>query len=374
MTIRIVHTADNHIDLGFKNYPDSVRDILCSERMDALKNIVNAANKKQAHFLVVAGDLFDGVNPNKRIIKSVVDVLGSFEGHVLILPGNHDYYTGSSSELWNRLKLDSSEKQIRVLSDPKMEEFDIDGQKVQFFPCPCRTKTSKENAIGWVIDQPRTQNSIQIGIAHGNVEGLGLDTDDKYFNMSRTELRGAKMHAWLLGHIHRPFPDRGGKDAPDFFMAGSHAPQSVLRNHAGSAWYIELNINGVLSYETINCSKIEFRRIAHTFNAIEGFGGLTGVISSLVAEKTVLDLVLDGTLNDSDFKNLSINLDNIEAKYGFVHVKAESKDVVQEISLEQIQNRFANNSFANHLLSNLLRSENKNDVRVALKLIEGIGK
>ena len=101
---------------------------------------------------------------------------------------------------------------------------------------------------------------------------------------------------------------------------------------------------------------------------------MTGVISSLVAEKTVLDLVLDGTLNDSDFKNLSINLDNIEAKYGFVHVKAESKDVVQEISLEQIQNRFANNSFANHLLSNLIRSENKNDVRVALKLIEGIGK
>ena len=77
MTIRIVHTADNHVDLGFKNYPDSVRDILCSERMDALMNIVNAANKKQAHFLVVAGDLFDGVNPNKRTIKSVVDVLGS---------------------------------------------------------------------------------------------------------------------------------------------------------------------------------------------------------------------------------------------------------------------------------------------------------
>jgi len=374
MTIRIVHTADNHVDLGFKNYPDSVRDILRKERMESLTCVVEDANAKQAHFIVVAGDLFDGINPSKRIIKSVVDVLGSFEGHVLILPGNHDYYTGSSSELWNRLKLDSSEKQIRVLSDPKMEEFDIDGKKVQFFPCPCRTKTSKENAIGWVIGQPRTQDSIQIGIAHGNVEGLGLDTDDKYFNMSRTELRGAKMHVWLLGHIHRPFPDRGGKDAPDFFMAGSHAPQSVLRNHPGSAWYIELNINGVLSFETINCSKIEFQRIKYTFNSTDGFAGLNSIVSKIDAQKTVLDLMLDGTLNETDFKNLSKNLRKIEEDGRFVHVKTESKDVGQEMSVEQIQKRFSNGSFANRLLSNLISSENLNDVRVALKLIEGIGK
>lgn len=374
MSIRIVHTADNHIDLGFKTYPETAKNILKVERMESFVNIVRTANDKKAHFLVVAGDLFDGINPATKIIKQVVQALGEFEGTVLILPGNHDYYSGLSSELWNRFVEESQEKQIMVLLEPIVKEFEIEGQKVQFFPCPCRSKTSKQNAIGWTFGAPRNPDAIQVGIAHGNVDGLGLDADDKYFNMSRTELRSAKMHAWLLGHIHRPFPDRGGSDPPDFFMAGSHAPQSVLRNHPGSAWFITLNTNGEQYFEKINCSRIEFHRISHTLNSVDGIAGLKGILSKLVPENVVLDLILDGSLNDADFNCLSTYLDNLDTQGGFLHVRHDSKDVIQELSMEQIQARFTNNSFANRLLTKLIESGNKNDARIALKLIEGIVK
>lgn len=93
MTIRIVHTADNHIDLLFKNYPDDVANFLKEERMAALTRIVDVASEKKANFIVVAGDLFESVKSSLRVIKRTVDILARFTGnHVLVLPGNHDFF------------------------------------------------------------------------------------------------------------------------------------------------------------------------------------------------------------------------------------------------------------------------------------------
>ena len=59
MPIRIVHTADSHIGLRFKQYPTPVANRLIEERHLALGRLVNVANEQNAHFFVVAGDLFD---------------------------------------------------------------------------------------------------------------------------------------------------------------------------------------------------------------------------------------------------------------------------------------------------------------------------
>ena len=59
MPIRIVHTADNHLDLPFRQYPAEVASRLIEERFLALGRLVAVANERNAHFFVVAGDLFD---------------------------------------------------------------------------------------------------------------------------------------------------------------------------------------------------------------------------------------------------------------------------------------------------------------------------
>ncbi|NBW86782.1 MAG: DNA repair exonuclease, partial [Planctomycetia bacterium] len=55
MPIRIVHTADNHIGLPFKQYAADVAKRLVEERFAALGRLVNVANERNAHFFVVAG-------------------------------------------------------------------------------------------------------------------------------------------------------------------------------------------------------------------------------------------------------------------------------------------------------------------------------
>ena len=107
MPIRIVHTADNHVGIAYQRYAGDpeVRARLIAERIEALKRVVAEANARQAHFLVVAGDLFDRPTVAQRDVKDVVAVLAGFAGtDVLVLPGNHDFYEGPQSSLWKTFR------------------------------------------------------------------------------------------------------------------------------------------------------------------------------------------------------------------------------------------------------------------------------
>lgn len=92
MSLRILHTADNHIGPSFNQYPEAARGRLMDERFASLERLVATANHRQANFIVVAGDLFDKTTVTKAQIERVVKMLGKFEGEsVLVLAGNHDF-------------------------------------------------------------------------------------------------------------------------------------------------------------------------------------------------------------------------------------------------------------------------------------------
>ena len=65
MSLRILHTADNHIGLSFNRYSETAKDRLIEERFASLDRMVTTANERKAHFIVVAGDLFDKATVTK---------------------------------------------------------------------------------------------------------------------------------------------------------------------------------------------------------------------------------------------------------------------------------------------------------------------
>nr|MDQ3101640.1 DNA repair exonuclease [Bacteroidota bacterium] len=262
MSIRILHTADNHLGLTFKQYPDEVRKRLIKERSDALKNLVDIANDRKAHFIVIAGDLFDKVNVPKPLIDEAVNILKRFEGEaVLVLAGNHDHYEGPDSALWQRFQKAVEGTCVQALLQPRTEQFKIDGIEVIFHPCPCPSKYGTEPVIGWVKDGDKKAGAIHIGIAHGNVEGLGLDTDQRYFNMTESALKDTGMHTWLLGHIHVASPAVGISGRHTFYMSGIHTPDSVRSTRPGHAWFLEINADGSIQHTSVHPGKFNFKRI-----------------------------------------------------------------------------------------------------------------
>lgn len=371
--VRIVHTADNHLGLAFQRYAGEpeVRARLVAERIEALKRLVAEANRRQAHFFVVAGDLFDRPTVAKRDIKDTVDALATFSGDVLVLPGNHDFYEGPQSQLWKTFEEAVGNRAIRALVRPEVAAFEVDGEHVRFYPCPCPSKHGTESLIGWVRDAAKEPGVIHVGIAHGNVDGLGLDAEGRYFTMRQEELRAAGVATWLLGHIHvpDPAPDAGG--SPAFFMPGIHTPDSVKCRHPGHAWYLEVEADGVNRFEQLSTGGVRFTRLSKTLRTAADVEALGQACAALPAADTVLDLQLTGRLKAADRAALEAVMAGLKEQFFSV---TDDASIEHELDAEMLAAEYPTDSLQHTLLARLLGDEQHADAAwLAHQLFRDLG-
>ena len=331
--VRIIHTADNHIGLKFNNYRGSnAQSALIQERFDALQNIVDASKQKDAHFLVVAGDLFDDLKVTNKDIKTVVDILKKSPAEVLVLPGNHDYYDGKDNKLWKGF-LDASENtNIRLLNESEVYRTEVEGKPICFYPSPCASKHHEGHVIGWVNDVQKDPNEIHVGIAHGNVDGLGVDDADRYFNMSDADLRAAGVDFWLLGHIHVPFP------------AVRKASSFVIAN------------------EQLTTGNLRFSRQILTFGRNYSLSDFQREELGWRNQKLILDLQLSGSLSESDLTELTEHIKTLPNHY--LHIDFENT-VGVAVDAAFIQKTYAEGTTAYQWLSAIAEEQ---DSELALQL------
>ena len=357
MPVRILHTADNHIGLPFKQYPAAVRDKLVEERFAALGRLVEMANERHADFFVVAGDLFDSTRATVQDIKKTAGILRGFAGEaVIVVPGNHDHHTGPETEVWNRFRREiDGAANIDLLSTRVVKSYEVADQAVHFFPCPCPSKTGRESTIGWVADAARERpGDLRIGIAHGNVTGLGLDAADQYFNMEPAALQSSGVATWLLGHIHVPFPTaESGMQSP-YFMAGTHTPESLRCRHAGSAWWIECDGDRVTRYDRLSPGRLRFVRIEREVCSADDIAAVLAECRGHEAARTILDLQLSGRLSAAE----KATLDDAIAvlRPGFLHITDES-EIHGRIDAAQVASTYSDDGLAARLLTALLADE-----------------
>jgi DNA repair exonuclease SbcCD nuclease subunit len=375
MSIRIIHTADNHIGLPFKQYPGEVADRLIEERFLALERLVAMANEHKAHFFVVAGDLFDSTRVKASDIEKAAALLRGFAGEaVIVVPGNHDHFANSETEVWKRFrKAIEADAHIDLLVAPAVKSYDVEGQAVHFFPCACPSKTGAESTIGWVAEAASHQaTGLRIGIAHGNVTGLGLDAEGQYFNMEPAALEAAGMATWLLGHIHVPFPTSESGERSPYFMAGTHTPDSLRCRHAGSAWSIDCDGDRVKRYERLAPGGIAFRRLEQELVSAEDVADLVRTCEALDTGSTILDLQLSGRLSATERAHLTAEIDRLRP--AFLSLTRES-DIHDRIDAAQIEQRYRSGGLAQRLLTALLADEDHPDAAtLAHQLIEEVSR
>ena len=375
MPIRIVHTADNHLDLPFKQYPAEVASRLIEERFLALGRLVAVANERNAHFFVVAGDLFDSTRVKVGDIDKAAAVLRGFDGvAVIVVPGNHDHYANSETEVWRRFRrATEADARIDLLVDPAVKSYDVEGQAVHFFPCACPSKTGAEPTIGWVAEAAAQHaTGLKIGIAHGNVTGLGLDAEGQYFNMEPAALEAAGIATWLLGHIHVPFPTSESGERSPYFMAGTHTPDSLRCRHAGSAWSIECDGDRVTRYERLAPGEITFRRLTQELLSVDDVAGIVRTCEALDAGSTVIDLQLSGRLSAAERAHLTAEIDRLRA--GFLNLTEES-NIHDRIDAAQIEREYRSGGLAQRLLTALLADADHPDAAtLAHRLIEEVSR
>ncbi|WP_353893939.1 metallophosphoesterase [Proteinivorax hydrogeniformans] len=367
MALKIFLTGDNHIGLKFNSYPEHVRSSLVKARVDNLQGLVEKANSKGCDLFAVAGDLFDKVKITKRDKEKVAKVLEQFSGTVVVLPGNHDYHD-DVVDLWQDFKGYAGENTI-VLNTYKPYNLTSNDIDVTLYPAYCSKKHSSNNALKWIKElQNLEPTRWNIGIAHGALEGLSPDIEQKYYNMNEKELDDIGLDLWLLGHTHIPYPLEQKVSNRRIFNSGTSEPDGLDCNHAGNAWIITISESKEISADRVKTGIYRFYDIDYKLESEESLSKLIEDLDMEKPDKKIIRLTLNGRVKRETLDQIQLCLKNLREKFGYLEVRAENLKL--QITKEDIEQQYTKGSFPYQVLNQLLETDN-DALQLAYELMEG---
>ena len=370
--LRIFVTGDNHIGLKYASHEQAA--ILALSRITAFEGMVEAANCENCELFVITGDLFDGTNGvSKKSIKTLMETLSCFNGTVVVLPGNHDFYD-RDVKVWQYFKdvMDGYDN-IMLLTEYKPYTVAVNGEDVVLYPALCTSKHSApgQNNLGWIKETEMANNgAYRIGIAHGAVEGETIDSEGKYFVMKRAELEAIPVDAWLIGHTHVPFP----RNLTDEFApcerilnAGTHVQKDVSCNTEGLCFIVEIDEDKSVRAKKIASGNLRFCRKNISVDAGNMESIITRELADL-ADSSVVDVILTGAVTIDEYENRHTVIENALSR--FVEGTYNDYALSKLISKELIDANFPETSFSAGLLTALL--DNPKEAQLAYELLKSL--
>ena len=361
--VKIYMTGDNHFGKKYNRYPE-VKDKLIKSRFDVLEDMVRKAESEGCELFVITGDLFDNINTVKTgDVKQVVEILADFSGNVIVLPGNHDYYTGDE-KVWTDFEKALSNRQhnITLIKEFKPYFFDAAEEEVVVYPAFCQSKHSKENNLGWIKNaEIKTGGVINIGLAHGAIQGITPDMKEEYFLMKENELNAIPVDAWLIGHTHIPYPHDLQEDAYTegykVFNAGTHEQTDLHNNTEGNGFIISIEKTGsvakVLAKKHVT-GIIRFYdlRISVKPDSDSSLADAIQKATVGINKNAVIRIRVSGSVRQIEYQNRKTIYSDLLGKY--LTYEEDDSELSEEITLDKIHEEFAETSFAAMLLEELM--------------------
>ncbi len=197
--IRFIHAADSHIDSPLKGldaHEGAPVDILRGATRRAFENLVELAIGEKVHFLLLAGDIYDGdwkdYSSGLFFRRLMVRLLENGIP-VYLVAGNHD----AASVISKKLSLPEN---VHVFSTRTTESIEVPGTPVVIHGRGFPHRAVPENlAVGYPSAVP---DKFNIGLLHTSLTGrVGHDT---YAPCSQVDLAQKGYGYWALGHVHQP--------------------------------------------------------------------------------------------------------------------------------------------------------------------------
>lgn len=181
MSVTFIHSADWQLGKPYGSVPDiEKRSKLQQERLRVVDRIRGLVEQHGARFVVLAGDVFDSPSPSKPTVSAGCAAIGKLQVPVYLIPGNHDH--GGPLGLWDQpffaREREELAPNLHVLLKPEPVEID----DAVLLPCPLLRRHEALDLTAWLrsIDGQFASFGAKprIIIAHGSVQGFGMDADD----------------------------------------------------------------------------------------------------------------------------------------------------------------------------------------------------
>lgn len=369
--IKLFVTGDIHIGKKYDRYPQ-IKEKLIQSRFDCLERCVTEAEHQHCDFFVITGDLFDNISSIKaQDVRDVAAILARFDGRVLVLPGNHDYYTGEE-KVWRDFQNALSKLDHNVILITAFEKlrFDLGEETVSFYPAFCQSKHSPENNLAWIKDTEMDDADYHVGLAHGALKGVTPDLKNEYFLMAEKELLAIPVDAWLIGHTHIPYPaelsEKRETKGFKIFNAGTPEQTDLSNDTNGLCFVITLDcVEGktVVSAHSFESGQIRYFDIPMTAGE-DDLAEMIRLTTQGLPDSSVIRLTLKGTIPEEQY---AAKQQAYDAALGrFLTYEIVDTELCERITVEKIRSEFAEIGFAAKLLEALT---DPREVQMAYELI-----
>ncbi len=197
--LNFIHAADIHLDSPLKGLmpyegAPPVEDIRGATRQ-ALDNLVSFALEEKVHFVLIAGDLYDGdwqdFNTGLYFAKQMRN-LGDAGIRVAIIRGNHDAANAMTKTL-------IMPENVKIFSARKPESWKLEDLSVAIHGQSYANRDVYENlAVSYPDPVP---DMFNIGILHCLISGA--EGHLPYAPCTLDELAVKGYDYWALGHVHK---------------------------------------------------------------------------------------------------------------------------------------------------------------------------
>lgn len=197
MGLKLLHSADWHLDSPFAGFPEELRQRLREEQRQLPWRIADLCCREQCDLVLLSGDLFDR-EPSRRTLEDLKQALARCGVIVFISPGNHDFCCPGSPWLE-----ESWPDNVRIFTGGVTS--------VALPELGCRIWGAGFQAMdcGSLLEGFRAEGPepCQIGLFHGDPVQPG----SPYNGVTASQVRESGLDYLALGHIHRAGSFTAGK-------------------------------------------------------------------------------------------------------------------------------------------------------------------
>ncbi len=196
MGLKVLHTADWHLDSPFAGFSQEQRQVLKQQQRSIPGKIAELCRRERCDLVLLAGDIFDG-EATRETLEELKEALASCAVPVMIAPGNHDFCAPGSP--W----LEEAWPQNVFIFTGKLESVSILGLNCRVYGAGFQSMDCGPLLEGF---QAEGDEKYCLAVLHGDP----AQKNSPYNPITNAQVRGSGLDYLALGHIHKAGAFRSG--------------------------------------------------------------------------------------------------------------------------------------------------------------------
>jgi DNA repair exonuclease SbcCD nuclease subunit len=325
--IRILHTSDLQLGMTRRFFDHEAQARYTDDQFDALRRLAAIATERDCDAVIIAGDVFDAVLPDRRIITRAIDALGLFVVPVFLLPGNHD--ADSPESIWTTGNFASRlPSNVTVIRDSTIQS--VRGGRLEIVGAPWTSRRPDRDLVALALEGLNTPSPevTRILVGHGGVDSINPDPGN--LNLIRLAVIESAIGEGLIDYVALGDRHSALSIGPTgrVWYSGAPVMTSYREDLETTDRALVVTFDDDIVVDQVEVGKWKFRRVeiaASGADLLEAVGAELALPGD--RNRMAIRFVLEGTVNLAERAELDQILDEAGDLYASVRLSEDHCDL-----------------------------------------------